>query len=217
MIRRLRAFWQLYVKLRGGKMSVDWTLEDKISYIVSSKSRPDHLAACLASIAVQQGPKEIIVADTTWDSHLAVKTQEVCNFFGATYFPVPNSYIYVASARASCSAVGRWFCFPNDDSYYMPMFSEFMIREATTSGSDLVLCDMVYDPRINGKYHVIDTKPVAGAIDKTCFMVKRDIFNNMGFPHVKDVRWTDFYYIEKLVKNGVKWSKADGGALVVHN
>jgi hypothetical protein len=123
---------------------------------------------------------------------------------------------YDSANIAAKSATGEWLCFPSDDSLYVCKFSEIMLEEAAKNNADLVYCDCVYrqDKAVGSwpNYQVLNTQPKMGRIDKTCFIVKRELFS--GFPpHPKG--WQDGALIEQLVAQGVRHVKASG-ILVVH-
>jgi hypothetical protein len=108
---------------------------------------------------------------------------------------------------------GDWLCFPSDDSYYVPRFSEIMLEAARAQNLDFVYCDMLYDWRPDDVYRIMNVEPRSCAIDKTCFLVKREIFK--GFPY-HESGWNDGAFAEQLVAEGVRHGKAPG-VLVVHN
>jgi len=83
-------------------------------------------------------------------------------------------------------------------------------------GNGLVYCDCIYrqDPLVGSwpAYRLLDAAPMMGRIDKTNFIVRRELFK--GFPpHPKG--WCDGALIEQLIAQGVKHAKAPG-ILVLH-
>lgn len=196
-----------------------------ISFIVSAYERPLSLRCCLASLAVQEGDNEIIVcANNLYWQH----EQVVNEFLKDPVYEKPLNIrwiatrelgaveCYDAAAIAAKEAKGDYLCFPSDDSMYVQGFAREMIYQAKANRADLVYCDCIYrqDPRI-GKwpdYKFLITQPLMGRIDKTCFIVRRDLFTEFP-PHPKG--WRDGALIEQLVSQGVRHAKATG-VLVVH-
>ncbi len=91
-----------------------------------------------------------------------------------------------------------------------------MIQTAVAKQADLVYCDMVYrcGTEINnwGPYTVLVSEPRIGKIDKTNFIIRRELFK--GFPpHPRN--WCDGAMIEQAIRDGAKAAKAPG-VLCVH-
>lgn len=190
-----------------------------ISYIVSVYDRPQFLNACLASLVVQDGPYEILICGNHKDDGMLIACGLIADQYG---LKVEKTGIagcencYESANLISPGAKGEWLCFPSDDSLYVCKFSEIMLATAERENADLVYCDCVYrqDKSIGSwpSYQVLNTQPRLGRIDKTCFIVKRELFP--GFqPHSKG--WRDGALIEKLVMQGVRHAKAPG-VLVIH-
>ncbi len=199
-----------------------------ISFIVSVYDRPEFLNACLASLAVQDGDKQIAIT-LNGDKEQSRKIIEATKQYNAFW-----SYTGLSGAKTCYEAAlmcietrgplgrpmnlikGEWLCFPSDDSLYVCKFSEIMLRTAAETNADLIYCDCVYrQDQTIGKwppYQVLDTQPCMGKIDKTCFILRRELFK--GFPpHPRG--WSDGALIEQLVRDGVRHAKAPG-VLVVH-
>lgn len=108
-------------------------------------------------------------------------------------------------------ALPEYLVFTNDDNYYMPVFLEWLLAEATGLSSDFVYCDMIHSHRM--WQHFI-TMPKKGRIDLGSFLVHRSL--------VEKVPWTDFSfsgdgtYIEALVAAAKRVRKLDA-TLFVHN
>lgn len=197
-----------------------------ISYIVSSYERPGHLLCCLASLANQvcmtNGGFEIIVTCNSIDELEQNTHANVAHKFGAYIFFTAKTFgakdCYDAAEYVVDIAKGDWLCFPSDDSYYVPLFLGRMLDAAQTHSWDFVYCDMLYTSKWHGwRYEVMDVKPVRQHIDKTCFILRRELFK--GFPGKKNGMpcEADGELAEELVKRGVRHGKASGGALVIHN
>jgi glycosyltransferase involved in cell wall biosynthesis len=199
----------------------------KVSYIVSAYNRPASLPCCLWSLKVQTDPDfEVIVADNGLEIAHDIRHQlAVCNLNDPRFRrvdtsnsenPAWDSY-WSAEIAVEHEACGEWLCFPSDDSYYMPIFQEALVKAAEERGWDLVYCDMIYDRRLSGKYATLDVQARVGQIDKTGFLLKREKW--IGFPHkptVPGFSCADGEMIAQLVASGVKHGKVSE-ILVVHN
>ena len=105
-----------------------------ISYIVSCHNRPKELLCCLASLRLQESPREILVCDNSSDGHYRDQCRAVCTvgIGGIQYLDTwrgKESDICYHSPEY-LGATGDWLCFPSDDSYYVPMFSKIMLAAA---------------------------------------------------------------------------------------
>ncbi len=187
-----------------------------ISFIVSVYDRTDMLPGCLETLAVQETVKEVLVchngkgaAGPVFDSGL-----RLWNHWHSTGLHGAKSS-YESADMVAPTAKGDWVCFPSDDSLYVRGFSRIMLETAEKTGAGLIYCDCVYhrpDEPSWKPYTVLDVSPRMGRIDKTCFILRRELFK--GFPpHPKG--WSDGALIEQLVAQGVRHAKAPG-ILVVH-
>ncbi len=189
-----------------------------ISYVVSVYDRPHLLNACLASLAIQAGDSETIVCANHTDRDMELACRLICDEYRAHL--EPTGLAGATNPYESANMIltkGEWLCFPSDDSLYVCQFAEIMLRTAANTGADLVYCDCVYKGGETAApnwrpYTVLTTEPRMGKIDKTCFILRRELFK--GFPpHPKG--WSDGALIEQLVRDGVRYAKAPG-VLVVH-
>lgn len=194
-----------------------------ITFIVSAFDRPGHLKCCLASLAIQTEPNQIIVADNSVIPEIGDRHRAMCYMFGAHYIHTRSlgateCYDGIETVLKHHEILGNWLCFPSDDSYYVPVFSELMMKAARENDWDLVYCDLLYDSRcIHGKYAVLHVDPWPCSIDKICFMVKRNLFTEFPGKVPGMASCSDGLLVQQLVKQGVAHGKAPGGALVVHN
>jgi hypothetical protein len=190
-----------------------------ISYIVSVYDRPLFLTACLGSLGVQSFQTETIVCANHVDENMLMACGLCCMDADVR---IEHTGIagakncYESASMVAPNAKADWLCFPSDDSLYVCQFSGIMLETAAKTGADLVYCDCVYrQDETAGRwpaYKVLTTEPRMGKIDKTCFILRRELFN--GFPpHPKG--WSDGALIEQLVRDGVRHAKAPG-VLVVH-
>lgn len=191
-----------------------------ISFIVSVYDRPDYLSACLATLALQDGEKEIIVCANSGDDDMLIACALVCNEYGAKMLKTGLAGAGQCYESANMVIMGDrnpWLCFPSDDSLYVQGFSQIMLKTAEREKADLVYCDCIYAVGSENNpgwkpYSVLDVQPRMGRIDKTCFILRRELFK--GFPPHPRL-WCDGALINQLVKDGVKHAKAPG-VLVVH-
>ena len=186
-----------------------------ISFIVSVFDRPQFLNACLASLNVQTHRGSMTVCANSRNSDTLNACKLVCIYFDANYRETGQSCdnCYDSANLAARETTGEWLCFPSDDSLYVCGFTEIMLAEARRTAAGLVYCDCVYRREPPWKaYTVLDVEPRMGRIDKTCFIMRRELFK--GFPpHPKG--WCDGALVEQLVRDGVKTAKAPG-VLVLH-
>jgi hypothetical protein len=189
-----------------------------ISFIVSAYDRPAHLRCCLASLSLQSGRNQILVADNSLEPCINDAHREaIQEFYPAVWFGtgvMGAKTCYQSANLLAQKAAGEWLCFPSDDSYYVPTFATTMLRATEKHQWNLIYCDLLYDPRMfrEGKYNILPAAPVLNQIDKTNFMIRREKFT--GFPDGSPT--ADGLLIESLVKSGIRHGKAPG-VLVVHN
>lgn len=195
-----------------------------ISFVISSFNKPTQLLTCISSLVVQVPKCEIIVCDNTLTSkrHL---NKKYCQLFPEIKYIDTSSYCppdinagYAAQNIGARKATGEYLCFPSEDCYYVPGFSQVMLDTAKQTKSQFIFCDMLYDPRYNGLvspgiYQVVPAWPRLRFIDKSNFIVKRELFT--GF-QMKEHGYGDFFFVQSLVDKQVPMSKAPG-CLMVHN
>lgn len=190
-----------------------------ISFIVSSYQRPLKLMTCITSILAQENRQvEVIIIDNTDDPQKVgiISQFPSLDIDRVTYIntkdKIPDEMrtgCYDPSAILGVPiAKGDWLCFPNDDSYYVPGFSDLMVGAADAYAWGLVYCNTVYDPRWNGStYQVVQGSLIPRYFTKSSFMVRKELFN--GFPpHKND--WRDFALAEELNEKGVRHGCAPG-------
>ena len=197
-----------------------------ISYIVSHKDQPVQLITCVTSLLVQNGAKEILIADNSTDPEMIRYVEDTCKLSScirristAARCSVANERIAPCYTAANVVALeeakGDWLCFPSSDSYYVPGFAVEMLRTAESEDLELVYSDFLYDPRYNNGlfYQVVSAAPRYRMFDKTCFLVKRNRFK--GFP-LENAVGDDFLMLKHLLEEGIRHGKAPG-VLSVHN
>jgi glycosyltransferase involved in cell wall biosynthesis len=163
---------------------------------------------------------EIIVADNSIDEEMRGHNDDACGSDSRiVYMHCGGTSCYRSGNTAARFAKGDYLCFPSDDGYYVPGFTALMLDAAEKNNWDLVYCDLLDDPRQLGYYGVRHVKPALGYIDKTCYIVKREVFESIGgFPPGEDGDdWAaDWWLVEKLIALGVSHGKLTQ-LLVVHN
>ena len=191
---------------------------ESVAFIVSSRGRPRELASCLASLVLQDDPKQIVVATTNENRKNIAAIRKVCRQFDVRLLDTRSKNLFYATASGVHVTKSEWLCFPNDDAYLVPFYSRIMIREANKNGWDMVYCDCIYDPRMDKNYYtVFEVEPVTSRIDKVCVMVRRKVFH--GFPLIDHHQfWTmaDGLFVRQLVKEGVSHGKCPG-VMAAHN
>ena len=203
----------------------------RISYIVSAYNNPNYLPCLLHSLKVQTDQSfEVIVTDNSDDPlQQQLIEHEVNNFrflFGRPwYVRTIGPTCFHSAEEGARFTLGEFLCFPSDDSYYVPTFGETMYKAAIETPADLVLCDMLYDPRSGqGRYAAVEQHPRRNWFDKTGFILRRSLFE--GFPNKVDgydanrtgavVDCADGMLAESLVARGVSYKELRD-VLVVHN
>ena len=201
----------------------------RVTYIVSAFDRPNCLPCVLWSLKVQTDPDfEVIVADNALTPGLQILHTYLVNSLQDSRFRHVNTAQHKSSPAWDCywsaewivehEAKGEWICLPSDDSYYVPIFQEAMLAKARTHSLKLVYCEMLYDRRIGGIYSPLDVQPVPCRIDKTGFMLRRDVW--IGFPNKPTEgpasSICDGLMIHDLVTRGVRHAKVEE-ILCVHN
>lgn len=198
-----------------------------ISYIISHHNRPKELLCCLASLRLQESPREVLVCDNSSEEHYRSLCRKVCEVSGVGGLKYLDTWRGKESDScyhdpAYLGATGDWLCFPSDDSYYVPMFSRLMLGSAAQQGWEFVHCDMVYDPRYSyttrgvNEYSVMITRPACGGIDKTCFLITRRAFDAVGGWPQHSADWRDGALAEAVVQAGIRHGRVQG-PMVVHN
>lgn len=188
-----------------------------ISFIVSAFDRPIALLGCIASLKLQTHKNiEIIITDNG-DSNIVCEFNrdyvEIDDIFDVKYVETLGPTCYHSAEVGAQYARGRYLCFPSDDSYYCPPFAEEMLKAADLNNWDLVYCEMLHSFR-GSKYAVLGTEARLNRIDKTGFLVKRELFP--GFPDKTGGDCAaDGLLIERLVRSGIRHGKVDS-CLVVH-
>lgn len=191
---------------------------DLVSFIVAAYDRPEMLRCCLASLQVQTHRNiEVLVADNNIEPEICRRQEEITWSLGDPRFRYYNTRLevcYDSTKELAPKSHGEWLCFPNDDSYYVPAFTETML--AAGEGVDFVYCDLLMDPRLYGIYHVLKAKPRRYRIDKTCFLIRKAVFDKFDWPPSPKDLDRDGLFVDKLRRAKVTMAKVKG-VLCVHN
>jgi hypothetical protein len=159
---------------------------------------------------------EVIVTDNNAEPGMGnfFQTDTMCDD-RLSYIHTHAKTCYHSAEHGAAFAEGKYLCFPSDDSYYVPRFQELMVQAAESRDLQLVYCDMLFDGRrMGGRYGVLNVQPQLNHIDKTGFLVRRDVFD--GF-HEKDASpAADGYFIEEMLRRGIRHGKVQD-VLAVHN
>lgn len=173
----------------------------RVSLLVGTRNRPDHLRALLACLRLQTMPEwEVLVCDegertvvseldrlelptpaeTVIDEYDRLDGEESDGRVRhVDCRPFAGDWHQSARACGAALARGEWLGFVPDDAYYCPRYLEFMLGGAYSRGWDLVYCDWVYDQAGYQRYEVA---PVVGRVDVGGFLVRRAAYEAVGWP-----------------------------------
>ncbi len=208
-----------------------------VSLIVSAYNRPDALECCLASLACQTyADFEVVVACNAQDGEMKhAHSAAVSNwpaarlYFTADGYGTQECYDSAEVIVRNGLVRGEWIGFPSDDGYQTPNYLSNMMAAVTEHKWDFVYCDMLLSSfwlrdgsgptAIRTDYLYENIRPEKNHIDKTCFLVKMDLFREIGFPGKIPGKAcaADGELAEALVRRGIRHGKARGGAMVVHS
>jgi glycosyltransferase involved in cell wall biosynthesis len=123
--------------------------------------------------------------------------------------------LYDASEIGVTMTTKPWLCFPNCDSYYCPWFAERMLNAAERENWEFVFSNIVIG-RPDIEHYTLDCQPWACAVDKTCYMFKREWFPAEWPGKVDQYGVADGVLVNTLVARGIRVGKLSQ-VLVVHN
>lgn len=191
-------------------------MQPDVSFVCVT-DRPAHLRVLIACLRLQTSRSwELIVLDQsgTGASLIPVGEAQMLGESRIRYQVVDyvGDWGYTAKYEATRSlARGRFVCYPNDDSYYVPSFVEQMIKAATDQDLALVYCDWLFD---RAGYLPMDARPVVGRIDTGGFFVKRDLVIIDGWPDRGDTG--DGLLVQRICEQH-RHGKVPHGVLYVKN
>ena len=179
----------------------------KISFIVSAFERPDFLSCCLYSLKNQTDSDiRVIVVDNAINPDIAKEQEkrvEALKDSRFRYLKTETSDCYHSAAYGVESTMSEFVCFPSDDSYYTPHFTELMLKASAENKWDLVYCDCVYDPGYRREYRILIAAPRKGEVDKTNFIIRREKFVPFDKCPGYDLGAGDGNFIEHVVSKGL--------------
>jgi glycosyltransferase involved in cell wall biosynthesis len=193
-----------------------------ISYILSTYNRPLILRIVLASLQVQSDSNlEVIVVDNSTDEAIIAKNKAIIDeLFNDPRFSYINTQMktcYHSSAYGAEQAIGRYVCFPSDDSYYVPVFQECMLELADRENLGFAYSGILYNGfHRSHVYASYPSRPVVGHIDKTQYIIRRELFDGFAMKDTERNCSADGYVVADLVQLGIPYAKHEG-VLVVHN
>src|ERR1019366_1371305 len=159
----------------------------EISYIVSLYARPEYLAACCWSLIGQRHTDfEVIVTDNTTDNKVARRQQQFIATLKDKRFryvrtagKIEVSDCYWSAEYGMKLAKGKWLCFPCEDCYYPPEWSQRLLAAAVGGNWDLALCEnIVVGPETCGsdRYMLVRVGTPSFPAYKPSFIVKAEKF-----------------------------------------
>jgi glycosyltransferase involved in cell wall biosynthesis len=123
----------------------------EVSYVVSLYHRPEYLAVCLWSLIGQTHQDfEIVVTDNSEDDSFAKRHQAIIKSIGdprikyvRTYKKIKVADCYWSAEYGVRLAKGKWLCFPCEDCYYPPEWTQRMLTGAVRGNWELALCESI--------------------------------------------------------------------------
>jgi len=199
----------------------------RLSWIIGSFNRPGRMRTCLASIVDQEpyGDWEAIVTDNSDNAECRAQIEELCKldpriryeYTGERAFDsrIGIRSLYTANEIGVEMSCGEWLVFPNCDSYYAPWFAQRMLEKADSEKLEFVYCNFVHG-RPDIMHYPFDAQPWGCAIDKTCFMLRREWFIPFPEQFTGNYGVADGVLVNALVAKGIRHGKLPQ-LLVVHN
>jgi glycosyltransferase involved in cell wall biosynthesis len=198
----------------------------KLSFIIGAFNRPGRLRTCLASLVDQTFTDwEAVVVDNS-DQPEAIELQREYakvdprirfEHIGERAFDprIGIRSLYTATEIGVEMTTGEWLCYPNDDSYYCPWFAERMLAHAEANNLEFVYSNIIIG-RPDIAHYTLDCQPWACAIDKTCYMFKREWFQPFPDQFIGQYGVSDGLLVNALTARGIRHGKLPQ-VLVVHN
>jgi hypothetical protein len=195
--------------------------DDKVGICLVTYDQTDCLQGLIFSLKCQTFKNFVVVVvhDGEWteqakksyensvgndDRFIALNSEKRLNKFGHNN----RQFGFDVLKNLGCN----WFGTMNGDSYYVPIYFEYMLSKACEDKSNFVFCNMVHSHRM---WTMLDTKLDRSYIDGGCFLANINL--------IEDTKWdsldfaADWYYVSKLKDNkNFKSSKIDS-CLFVHN
>jgi GT2 family glycosyltransferase len=207
----------------------------KIELVISAFCYPDSLRTLLSCLIDQRYEDwSALVMDNADDEEIADKHQELIRMDPRISYYRSSDRCFECYDSANLGAKlteSEWVGFPSDDSYYVRWwYLTRMMRCAEETGADFVFCDMVHGYQDYTQFPVekreeaavysyLSCEPRACHIDKTNFLVKRSVFNEVGGFDAPGARVTfaaDGPFVDKVVRAGYRTVKVPH-LMCVHN
>jgi len=200
----------------------------ELAWIIGSFNRPGRLRTCLCSIADQTFTDwEAVVVDNSDNEEAIEKNRAFVAYLadpriryehvGERAFEplIGIRSLYTATDLGVPMTTAPWLVFPNCDSYYAPWFAERLLAKAKQDDLEFVYCDFVHG-RPDIMHYAFNAQPRGCAIDKCCFMLKREWY--MGWPEQLTGNYgvADGCLVNALVAKGIRHGKLSQ-ILNVHN
>lgn len=172
----------------------------KIS-VICVADRPERLPCLYWSLVAQTHKDwEFIILDQSYEGNITTMFQSMyMNDDRCQAYAVGNHRDWGQTEKEKAAieiAKGDVLIFPADDSYYIPVALEKMVRHIE-SGADVVVCGWLYD--ILG-YRPMPPSIVQGHVDIGGFMMKRRTFLDVGWRDKSQVG--DHTLLTDILRNG---------------
>lgn len=195
-----------------------------VSLIVSTYNSPDNLRGLYwGSLAKQTlQAAQVMLADNSTDPSSMEQNRQLSIEFGwsriHTGAHVANSGIapYDAADLVMGCVTGDWIAFPSDDCYFVPTWLQVMAESGSSSGADVVVCDCLYDRRLNGRsYGILKAAACLGGCDKVSFLVRASVWNGFHAASRSRPNCADGLAVQEIAQN--RRVKLVEEVLCVHN
>jgi len=215
---------------------VDRHSDVELTYIISAFNRPAMLPVALWSIAGQSHQDfQCIVADNA-DHEPTAKLHQLAVEQVNAFPGMRGKFVYMrthgktrvsdcywaAEWAVKNMPMGRWLCFPCDDTYLVPGFAQSLLKQAAKKNADYVFSrNIIAGPDALGEgVGYIKWKQRLHRIAKTCFIVKWSVFDQVGgFQGKMDRIGTvnaDYFFSSQMVAANKRIASVKG-VLLVHN
>lgn len=201
----------------------------EVSYIVSLYHRPDYLAVCLYCLRGQTHQDfEVIVTDNSEDPKFVREHRNIVTGMNEPRFRYVRTFgkievpdCYWSAEYGMKLAKGKWLCFPCEDCYYPPEWTQRMLIAALQAGWDLVLCGhSISGPETCGidRYAALELGSLAFPGYKPSFLARGSRFRGWkNKPTVSACSGTDRTTLQQMVRDPeVRWGVARD-LFYVHN
>lgn len=217
---------------RKKRQSANSSNQPEITYIVSAFNRPLMLPVALWSIKGQSHQDfECFIADNTDNAGIYKAHDQAIKAMNDPRFRHINTSkktkvgdcYWSAEWIAAHFPMGRWLCFPCDDTYYVPEFAQRMLVMAARENADYVFVkNIIAGPEALGgpdSGYAMWTQRLHRTA-KTSFIVKSRVFKEVGgFQGKMDRMATvnaDYFFSTQMVQAEKKIARVDE-CLLVHN